>query len=285
MKPFLGIDLTLDKKNEQPNGEAFLVASPSAAMAQSFENSMDKAEQTVESAKLPLVLRIIQTICFCVGMIFALGLVRALGEVTIVEAYRNAPWVVWITGVCLSIWGILKIISKIKEKSVMGTEESTRAISHLEGVSNAVYAELAVPDTAKAVDILFFYYKNRDGQIKVLEKGLQITQYFNPEFRIFKDEENLYLANLEGKYAFPLSALKTIHTVKKHIRILSWNKDEQLNKGIYKQYKLTTDNYGCVHAKCYHILEVDHSGESFGIYFPCYELPIFAELTGLTPQE
>ncbi len=285
MKPFLGIDLTLDKKNEQTNGTEFLVATPSSAMAQSFDNSMNKAEETVESAKLPLVLRIIQTVCGCVGAIFAIGILRALGEVSIVEAYRNAPWVDWTAGICLAVWGILKIISKVKEKSVMGTEESSRAISNLEMVSKAVYTELAVPDSAKAVDILFFYYKNKDGQIKVQEKGMQITQYFNPEFKIFKDEENLYLANLEGKYAFPLSALTKLHTVKKHIRMLGWNKDEQLNKGIYKQYKLTTDNYGCVHSKYYHILEVAHDGESFGIYFPCYELPIFSELTGLTVQE
>ena len=37
MKPFLGIDLTTDKKNEQFNGTEFLVMKPSSAMAQSFE--------------------------------------------------------------------------------------------------------------------------------------------------------------------------------------------------------------------------------------------------------
>ena len=70
-----------------------------------------------------------------------------------------------------------------------------------------------------------------------------------------------------------------IHTVKKHIRIAGWNKDEEFNKGMYKQYKLTTDNYGCVHCKQYHVLEINHQGESYGIYFPSYELPTLEECT------
>ena len=47
MKPFLGIDLTTDKKNEQFNGTEFLVMKPSSAMTQSFEQSSKKAEETI----------------------------------------------------------------------------------------------------------------------------------------------------------------------------------------------------------------------------------------------
>ena len=39
MKPFLGVDLTTDKKNEQVNGNEFLVAKPSNTLVQSFERS------------------------------------------------------------------------------------------------------------------------------------------------------------------------------------------------------------------------------------------------------
>jgi len=149
----------------------------------------------------------------------------------------------------------------------------------LDGVAHAVYSELAVPDDAKDIDILSFFYKIKDGEIKVQEKGMQVFQYFNPEFKIFSDENNLYLANLEGKYAFPLSSIVKIHSVKKHIRIAGWNKDEKYNKGIYEQFKLTTDNYGCIHCKQYYILEINHQGESCGIYFPGYELPTLEECT------
>ena len=162
---------------------------------------------------------------------------------------------------------------------VLSADENAQVFSHWENTTDAVFAELSVPTDAKEVDVLSFFYKMNDGNIKVCEKGMQVTQYFNPIFKIFSDSEYLYLANLEGKYAFPLSSVMGIRTVKKHIRIAGWNKDIPYNKGIYKQYKLTIDNYGCIHCKSYHILELNHNGEIWGIYFPSYELPVIEEIT------
>ena len=62
MKPFLGINLTNDKHNTQPNGAEFLIRQPSPVLAQALQSSDDRADQTLESAKLPLFLRIFQGI-------------------------------------------------------------------------------------------------------------------------------------------------------------------------------------------------------------------------------
>lgn len=280
MKPFLGIDLTADKKNDQPNGAVFLAAQPSSALTQALEHSSKNAEATIKQSRLPLPLRIVQWICGALGGLIAIGILRALGNVTIVEAYHNASWLFWIGGGCLVIWMILKLLSIGKEKAVLGTEESTHTLSRLENTCDAIYSELSVPANAREVDILSFYYKMKGEEIKVCEKGMQTAAYLNPVYRVFADSENLYIANLEGKYSFPLTRIKGIRTVKKHIRIAGWNKDDSFNKGFFKQFKLTTDNYGCIHCKYYHILEIDQNGESWGIYFPCYELPVFEILTG-----
>jgi len=277
MKPFLGIDLTANKKNEQNNGTEFLVQMPSSALSNTLEVSTEKAEEVVEKSQLPLIFRILQFICGLAALILASGILKA--DVSLAEAYRYAPGFFWAAGICAVIWFALWIWSKRKSTAVFETDESTQTISHLEGVASAIYQELGVPDDAIDVDILFFFYKIKNGEVKVQEKGLQIAQYFNPEFKIFADAENLYLANLEGKYAFPLSSIANLHTVKKHIRIAGWNKEIMYNKGIYKQYKLTSDNYGCIHCKQYHILEIHNLGESYGIYIPCYELPVFEEFT------
>ena len=37
MKPFLGIDLTTNKKNEKINGQEFLIQTPSSALTSFFE--------------------------------------------------------------------------------------------------------------------------------------------------------------------------------------------------------------------------------------------------------
>ncbi|MBP1576216.1 MAG: hypothetical protein J6A68_01660 [Oscillospiraceae bacterium] len=288
MKPFLGIDLTTDKKNEQMNGAEFLILKPSPAMARSLEDSSEKADETIEQSKLPLPLRICQWICGATSAIIAIGIIKGLGKhdgVSLAQAYENAAWLFWLAGGCLLVWGILKIASVQKEKTVLGTEESSFALANFEGVCDAIYSELSVPADAKEVDILSFFYKIKDGNIKVCERGMQIAPYLNPIFKVFADSENLYIANLEGKYAFPLTSFTAIHTIKKHIRIISWNKEEGHKEGIYQQYKLTTDDYGCVHCKYYYILEFENNGESWGIYIPCYELPFFEGITGLKAKQ
>lgn len=283
MTPFLGIDLTSDKKNEQPNGKDFLIAPPSLALAQSLERFTDQAEETLEEAKLPRPLRILQFICGIVALVAAGGIAKA--DVSFSEGYENAPWVYLLGLVCLLIWLILTLLNNRKEKSVLGKEENTQVFDDLAQITDAVFTELNVPAHAQEVDILSFFYTTKDGEIKVIEKGLQMAKYLNPVYRVFADSENLYLANLDGKYAFPLQELENIRTVEKRISILNWNKEEPYNKGRYKQYKLTTDSYECIHCKKYHILEVRHEGELWGIYIPCYELPVFEALTGRKATE
>lgn len=284
MKPFLCIDLTENKKNDQFNGVDFLTARPSLATAQSLERTSEQADKTIESAKLPTPLRIVQSVCGFSGAMVALGILRSTSGTPLEQGYENAPWLFWAGGALLAIWGILKLASIKKSKSVLETDESAHTMSNLDSMCDAVYTELGVPPVAREADILFFFYKMKDGKIKVTERGMQLTQYFNPIFKVYADSQNLYLVNLDGKYTFPLSSLVAIHTVKKRIGVAEWNKVEQYNKGIYKQFKLTMNNYGCVFCNRYHIIEVNYNGESYGIYIPNYELPVFEKLTGLKAQ-
>jgi len=81
-----------------------------------------------------------------------------------------------------------------------------------------------------------------------------------------------------------LAELKGIKTVNKRIGIISWNKEEDPRKGEYKKYKMTVNDMGNVFFKPYHILEIERDGQSFGLYFPCYELEVLEELTGLRAE-
>lgn len=288
MKPFLGIDLTDDKHNIQPNGRVFLVDKPSSASSQLYERSCEDAEETIERSKLPLLLRIAKWVCGCVGAVTAVAIARSLvGEnsVTFTKAYENAGWVFWLSGICLLTWVILKVLSFRKEKEVLSAEESTQTFEKLSVAVDTVFSELSVPSDAKETDVLLFFYKIKNGDVKVCTKAMQIAPYYNPSFCVFADDQNLYLANAEGKYAFPLSEIRAIHTVKKAIRINEWHKEQPYNAEDYKQYKLTEDNNGCICCKYYHIMEVDRYGERWGMYFPCYELPVFEALTGLHAQQ
>lgn len=284
MKPFLGIDLTENKKNDKQNGQEFLVATPSLAMEQALKSTTEKAEETLTRSKLPTILRFAQWISGTAAALVTLGIVKGLVKpdgVSISEAYKNAPALFYIAIGGFVIWLILKLLSMQKEKTVLETDESVQILSNVEGVHDGIFKELGVPASAVAVDVLFFYYKVKNEKMKVCERGMQFAPYFMPEFQAFSDSENLYLVNLEGKYAFPLTSLQRIRTVNKHIRIGGWNKDIGPKDGIYKQYKMTVDQYGCVHCKQYCKLEFSHKNEQWGIYFPCYELSKFEAITNM----
>lgn len=286
MKPFLGIDLTNDRKNEEHNGGEFIVARPSLAMAQAVVASVDRVEETIERSRLPRPLRIVKAVCGFAAIFVIIAILRALTRndgLTIAFAYANAPVLFWGVGACTVVWGVLAIISRSKEKAVLDTDESERVFSNLDGICTAAFDELEVPDSAKDTDLIAFGYKEKNGKIKPYE-GMKLTPYTNPMYKLFADSENLYIANLEGKYAFPLSSLAAIQTVKKNIRLPEWNKDVPYDKGIYKQYKIYTNRYEHICCKKYHILEINLGSEQWGIYFPNYELPTFEEVTGLKAQ-
>lgn len=287
MKPFLGIDLTEDKKNTQANGSIFLISKPSYATAQAFKASSEKMKGIMKQAALPLPVQIGQYACLIIAFITVVGILKGLFSapgITLADAYQNAPWVFWLAGASLLLSLILYKVSAKKRQAVFLQDDSLRVFSDFAKTCDAVYRELLVPEDAKDVDILSFFYKTKDSKIKVIEKTLQKAPFDNSNYEVFSDSMNLYIANCDGKYAFPLSSIQAIRTVKKQIRLCNWNKDVAFNKGIYAKYKLISDKYNCICCKSYHILEVNQNGNLWGIYFPCYELPVFEAITGAIAQ-
>lgn len=287
MKPFLGIDLTEDKSNEKYDGEEFLSEKPSSAMSAALDSQADKALKMINKSKLPIGVRVVQWICGVAGTIITMGILRGIitdENIGFAEAYQNAFWLFWLAGLCLIIWLILTIIGHRREKTVMESDEINLLNLNSDTISKNIYAELHVPQDAQTVDIISFSYKMKNGEPQAATKGFENSAYTNFEYKLFKDSDSIYLADLEGKYRFPLQALRKIQTVNKNIVLPFWNKDEEPNKGIYKKYKLSVDKFGSINFKPYHILELEHNGEIWGIYFPSYELPEFEKVTGLTAE-
>ena len=285
MKPVFGIDITTNKKNERINSEEFVIQTTSKEKAKALEAKQETLLQTVEESKLPLWIRIVKAVCGFYALIVIVGVIKALPDVGFDQALRNAPILIISGFLALIAWLILQFVSKRKEKRVMTEQNTEQQIEALDTDIQNIYEELNVPDDAAPVDVLLFRYKEKNGKIIPKAIGLQMTEYMNLELKIFKTEDSLCLADLDNLFAFPLSSLQSIQTVKKRIIIPSWNKDTEPTKDEFKPYKMGVDQYGRVHLKSYHILTLMHNGRIHGIYFPCYELPTFERLTGLKAEE
>ena len=274
MKSVFGFDITEDKHSEKTYSELFLTKTPSEGTSKELDERVESLETTTDNAKLPVALRIVMW----VGLTFALLTLRALVEAGFETAMRNAPLLVMGGIIAGIVSATLFIIGRIKEKHVLREEDASGKLEMLEVSAKRAFAELEVPESSIPTDILIFSFVVKDGVCKAKENGLSVTPYFNHEARAYLKDYNLCLADVGGVYSFPLESLKRISTVKKRIILPEWNKEEVFNKGIYKQYKISSNQYG-ISVKPYYILELEKDGEEYGIYFPSYELPTFESLT------
>lgn len=283
MKPFLGIDITTDNKNTKTNGDELIVAKPSLAMSQNLENATEKASVVIKKSSLPLPIFIIQWVCGGLALLIAFSSAGAVA--TISESYKNAPYLYWIAGACAVVWLVLLIVGKVKSKKTLSIDENQHTISTFTGTVESVFYELGVPSDAKEIDLLSFYYKEKDGEVDICEKFMQLSNFFNKVYRLHKDSENVYFTNTEAKYAIPLSSVTGLKVIKKKARVNEWHKQEKYDEGVYKQFKLAADQFYCVHCHSYCILEADCNGTVWGFYFPSYEQPVIEELIGIKGEQ
>ncbi len=282
MKPLFAIDLTNDKKNEVINGREFISKSASEQSVDILEDNQEGLKQTVKKSQLPFWLALIKYFSGVIAfLVFANVLINA-PEIGFTQILRNAIELIIVAIVCGILWAILFVYSRVKSKKVLAEENLDKQLEDIDKNIDVIYTELGVPNDAVSIDVLMFRYKIKDDEIKPYT-GMQNSPYLNFEVKAYTDGKYFHLADTSDVYSFALDELRGITMVNKRITAASWNKEEHPRKGDYKQYKISlTDNGGLfVSYKPYYILECEHNGEKFGIYFPCYEINTLERLTGL----
>lgn len=278
IKPIFCVDITSNKNNTVLNGSEFIARSVSKQTIEEYDHKRENLEKTIKKSKLPLWLRIIKLLSGWFSIIVFISCIRP-GFKT---AFKNAPGLIIIGVFCGILWAVLHFVSKKKEKQVLKEENAEEQLEELNEDFLSIEDELNVPKDAVEIDILSFKYKLKNGEIRPCAIGMQMTEYFNPIVKIYATPDKLHIVDLENVYSFKKSEIKSIITVNKRISVPTWNKEENPTKGKFKSYKMTVNNFGHVFFKPYYILEIEKDNQTFGIYFPCYELDTIEKLTGLT---
>ena len=268
MKPFMGLDLTENKKNTQRNGEEFLVQKPSAVTLEALEKAAVDLEANVKKQVTPVWVMVTQFILFLLAMLVIAGI---LGRTSLRLGIKNiillAPF--------LAIWWYSRKKEKKKEKGIREAYQKAGS-AHREPTLN-ILEELDVPDHAIAVNILTFSYKSNSGA-----KELSLQNVSNPDAWAFADDRYLHLVNSDGKFAFPLAHMTAIRPVNKKIALFVPQKERNLRKDEWETSQELIETAVYTTVKEYYVLEFIHNGEQWGIYFPNYELEAFESLTGLS---
>ena len=279
MKLLFGTDITNDKNNTELAGSEFIVERTDRATLDSLERANEKVEHEIEKTKLPTALRLIKSIAGYAFAAMAILFVRfyfnnSTEGVGFSQIYARIPWALWIAVGGGIVWVVLAIIAHKHSEEIVQTGDLAFADKNSDLIVESIYRNFSVPEGTPDTDILCISYKQKNGEIKPKSRKT-LPAHINIAFKVFNDGTRLCIAERANKYAIDLSCIKGIRRVDKRIYMAPWNKDEYFNEGIYKQYKMTANQYGHVYMKYYYALEFVSNGVEWELHFPCYEFETF----------
>ena len=254
------------------DGARFITNRADAALKKEIDDVFGKVLETGSKASLPGWLQTLKLICYVGAAIVVISLLRNLGDLTLAEMYGNAPAIFYGGGVCLALWVVLFCIEKLKYKKVDDSGEIDKALESMEALNFRSEEQLGIPHDHKKVDVLSFRYTEKNGKVKIKEE--LFYKHVNNEMKLFRNGDDLCLADIDSVYSFPISDIKKYVLKKKKANMDEWNKDVPFNKGEYKQYKITSNDYGTIFCRYYAMQISDVFGE-YELFFPEYELAQF----------
>ncbi len=270
------------------DGEKLALRKIDEDLSERQDRLIEKGEAQQEKASLPLWLQIVKLIMQFLMIVtiggFLSGVIKALGNgKTFAEVLNNGWWILMVGGISAIVFLTLHFFEKKKVKTVVESEELEILENHSKGLHFEIMESLKVPQDAPQVDFFAHPYKlSRNGKKK---NAGGMSAYVNLYLYAYREEDRLCIADMGTVYAVPLAGLKGIVKIEKTATFSSWNKEEPYNKGAYKKYKITVNNYGTLFVKPYYSLQFIADGEEFELLFPPYELETLEKLTGLTAED
>lgn len=286
MKPLFGIDLTENKYNSEINSKHFTVATTPEEKKQKHDEYHMLLKIISRNMKLPRAFKTVKKIARLLAIAIILGILRpmvGLDKIPLSQIFERAPYAFYIGGACLLIWWIIALAEIIKQKTAL-TPGAKKKFEEFMSIKKEIYDELGVPEGTEFTDILVFQYIMKDGVPVAQEMGKHPT-YRNIETKIFSDGVRLCIVDILARVEIPLNSIRAIRTVNTSIEIPRWNKKEPFTSPKYKQYNISANKSGIISSRPYHILEFEIDGETWGLHFPCYELPTFEALTYVTADK
>ncbi|MDE6201326.1 MAG: hypothetical protein K2M47_05580 [Clostridiales bacterium] len=265
-------------KTGESDYKKYIVRSVSDETSVKHDSSLDGLKNMQKASQLPLWLRIIQMLCGLTAICLLGGVLNAFAKSIGDEPFDvmwnrfvgNGVIVMIVVGViCLAVAIALHVWERKRTKRVESSDEYKAAIDECDNVNNSSYDELGVPSDADSIDVLCFPYKlSRKGKEK---NGCQFAQYIPISYKIFKQDDDLYFADVSDLIKVPLSAVTGANYVPKRVMFYGWTKDDTFNSPKYKPYKIRANNFGALFMKGYISVSLLLDGEQKEIVMPLYE--------------
>ena len=282
MNPFYCIDNTTDRKNTTINtSRQFTVKETSLELTNSFIETAKEKTALIKKASAPII---VEVACFILSII-TLICCRLISENN--ELNGAIFKVLGLTGILeklplfLAIFCALFVIGTMvyydkRHLKVLNGKKMKELHAKDDETYKRILTELDLPESTTEVEILIFRYFDKNGKIIPFDVA-KLGSCRSVVCKCYTDHNSLYMADITGKYKFDLNDLLSIKTLEKSFYYTPKHTEKAFNteSDVKKNIKIK---------KC-HILELEHNGELWGIYFPCYELDTIEKLTGLKAED
>ena len=277
MKKYIfGIDITDDKNNDKIDGRVFETSEITAEQEKELEAVEKEGQELDKKAKLLLVFRILEHTAGCIALLFMMAGVICF-DMYFAEVYHYAPFVSCTILICFAIWLVLLVFRFIHAKKDYSSDEAADLENNVNRLKQKLFKQFDIPENTTEIDVYVFQYKLKKDKAKFIKVGS--INFINNDITAFTQNDCLCLADITMRMDIPLDSITEIKRIDKRVSFMYWNKEESHKKEPYKQYRISSNDYG-YSVKYYYALCIQHFGTDYELLFPPYELPVIEKLTG-----
>lgn len=281
MKPFFCTDITVDKNNKEINGTEFIKKSISEEKRAEMDARADELQRMINTARTPSWMVTLRSIAGFGSLVMAMNLIKVVlekGFSALFAADQITGTLIFLGAV--AIWLYMDREGKARARKMENDPAIKNKSNELEIEIAMMMHEMGVPASAKSTDVLVFNYKVKDGEVQPVSPMMLPSVFMNFECKTYIEGDTVHLADSDSVYSFEKSDIKMLRKVDKSITVYSWNKQAEPTDPKYGAFGLSVNKMGMVTVPCYYILEVEHCGETFGLYLPGYEAEMLRDLLG-----
>lgn len=264
----------LDSPDLPPAAGAFLKQKAPKNLIRERDQAEKEVDRIVgDLSTLLFVLSIIAGFIFMIGWSCLGAFIQS--DVTLREGYHNAPFIFWLTGICLTVGGIPLLFARILSRRIYSFEKVRSAQENADVLEDSIQEYLSVPEQIVKADILSFSYREDSGHLSVSGAAS------NLEVFLYKWDQDLCI--YDGKNTFLLlhDEISSIRVIDQAIPVANWNKFIPSSKKQFRSSGVLPYQGSIKGLRFCCALDIFHAGELYSLLFPAYELSVIQELTGL----
>lgn len=262
--------VTLFERGRGPGEEGLLIARATKEQTRRRDWAEENIKQRLEAAALPRWLRLLEGICWALGLLAVLPLIE--GRTSLERAWRNAPVLLVVSFAALLLSLMLLLYRRLRTRKLRRDPAFQQNTRELEQAEEELKKALGLPEETESLEILAFAGGGRPAQ--------------NVELQGYVREGELFLYDGERVLALPLTAAK-LRILEQGIPVdgSSWLRESPPDSRKYRKYGVMCGNSGQIGLRFCGVLEFWKDGKGYRLLFPAYESLKLALLTELAPPK